>query len=113
MIKSIEGVVDVWNDFKIPASSSDPIGHYLDKYIASIYKRISDSDIPVHNYCFPIGFKNVNVLVYFFSLQYKKRLLLRCIYHFKSDLITIWIMSIFWVPNPRQWSLAKQRSLKC
>ena len=45
------------------------------------------------------------------SLKYKKRFLLRCIHHFKSDLINnIWTICAFRVLIPRQWSLAKQSS---
>ena len=45
---------------------------------------------------------------------YEKRLLLRCIHHFKSDLINNMDHKAcaFRVMNPRQWSLVKQSSLK-
>ena len=46
-------------------------------------------------------------------LNYKKRLLLRCIHHFKSDLINnMDHNAYFLVLNPRKLSLAKQCNLK-
>ena len=69
-------------------------------------------------------------------MKYKKRILLRCIYYFESDLretgrnltqsfdkspythrkikkaLTIWTICAFRVINPHQWSLTKQCNLK-
>ena len=43
--------------------------------------------------------------------EYEKGILLRCVHHFKSDLIN-YMDHIRIVLNPHQWSLAKQNSLK-
>ena len=45
-------------------------------------------------------------------LKYKKRLLLRCIHHFKLHTNNNMGHMRISVLNPRQWSLAKQSSLK-
>ena len=49
-----------------------------------------------------------NKIVY----QYEKRLLPRCIHHFKPDLINNMDHMRISVLNPRQWPLAKQTNLK-
>ena len=61
--------------------------------------------------------KNVHVHVYFCTVrsacECKKRLLLICIHHFINRIkLTIGTICAFRVLNPRQWSLAKQSSLK-
>ena len=50
------------------------------------------------------------------ELRYMKRdfyLHCRCSHNFKSDLIRIWTKCAFRVLFPHQWSVAKQRCLKC
>ena len=58
------------------------------------------------------AFAFVKILNILDEEQYKKRLLLRCIHHFKSDLIYSMTICAFRVLNPHQRSLAKQSNIQ-